>query len=47
MQIVVHIVITVVAVVGVAIKVEHRLTKIETDIGWLKQELSRINGKEH
>jgi hypothetical protein len=24
-------------IVGVAVRIEHRLTKIETDISWLKQ----------
>lgn len=32
-----HIGITLVAVIGLALRIEHRLTKIETDIGWLKE----------
>jgi len=36
LQAVSHVAITLVAVVGMALRIEHRLTKIETDIGWLK-----------
>ena len=32
-----HVAVTVIAVFGVCIKLEHRLTKIETDLTWLKQ----------
>jgi len=32
-----HAAITVVALVGLAMRVEHRLTKIETDVAWLKK----------
>lgn len=35
-QIGAHILVTLVAVVGVAVRMEHRLTKIETDVSWLK-----------
>lgn len=35
-QIAGHVCITVVAVVGLALRIEHRLTKIETDVSWLK-----------
>lgn len=35
-QIASHVVITLVAVVGLALRIEHRLTKIETDVAWLK-----------
>lgn len=31
-----HVCITVVAVVGLALRIEHRLTKIETDMSWIK-----------
>lgn len=30
-----HVIITIVAVVALALRVEHRMTKIETDVGWL------------
>lgn len=36
LQIAGHIVITVIAVAALALRIEHRLTKIETDISWLK-----------
>ncbi len=32
-----HLLITVTAVVAVAVRIEHRLTIIETDMKWLKQ----------
>ena len=32
-----HVVITLLAVVALAIRIEHRLTIIETDMKWLKQ----------
>jgi len=35
-QIAGHIVITLVALFGLALRIEHRLTKIETDVTWLK-----------
>lgn len=31
-----HVVITLIAVVALALRIEHRLTKIETDVTWLK-----------
>ena len=37
LQIAGHIAITVIAVVGLALRLEHRLTKIETDVTWLKR----------
>ena len=36
-QIVSHVVITLIAVAALAIRIEHRLTKIETDVAWLKK----------
>lgn len=45
MQIVIHVVITIAAVVGVAVKIEHRLTDIEADIRWLKRNLNDRNRK--
>ena len=36
LQVVSHVAITLVAVVGLALRIEHRLTKIETDVSWLK-----------
>ena len=36
LQIAGHVCITIIAVVGLALRIEHRLTKIETDISWLK-----------
>ena len=38
-QIISHICITLAAVVGLALRVEHRLTKIETDVAWLKKNM--------
>lgn len=35
-QIVSHVAITVIAVAALALRLEHRLTKIETDVSWLK-----------
>ena len=35
-QIASHVAITLIAVVGLALRIEHRLTKIETDVTWLK-----------
>lgn len=43
LQIIGHGIITVIAVVAVVVKVEHRLTEIETDITWLKNMLNRLN----
>ena len=37
LQIAGHVVITIVAVVGLALRIEHRLTRIETDVSWLKE----------
>ena len=37
-----HIIVTVVAVGALAVKVEHRLTKIETEITWIKQRLDKL-----
>lgn len=34
-QIASHVVITLVAVAGLALRIEHRLTKIETNVDWL------------
>lgn len=36
LQIVSHVGITLVAVIGLALRIEHRLTKIETEITWIK-----------
>lgn len=38
-QVLGHICITIVAVVGLALRLEHRLTKIETDVSWLKKNI--------
>lgn len=38
-----HALITVVAVVSLVLRLEHRLTKIETDIVWMKQRIDRLN----
>ena len=46
MEIVFHIVITVAAMVGLAIKIEHRLTDLEADIRWLKRNLNNRTKKE-
>lgn len=35
-QIASHVAITLIAVVTLALRIEHRLTKIETDVSWLK-----------
>jgi len=37
--------ITLVAVVGMALRIEHRLTKIETDVTWLKARMKNNPGK--
>lgn len=37
-QVVGHVTITIIAVVACAFRIEHRLTKIETDLSWLKKE---------
>jgi len=39
--IVTHICVTLVALGAVALRVEHRLTKIETDVTWLKETLEK------
>jgi hypothetical protein len=39
-QIVSHVAITLVAVVSLALRIEHRLTKIETDVTWLKKNVN-------
>lgn len=36
-QIFAHIGVTVLAVAAIAVRLEHRLTKIETDVTWLKK----------
>lgn len=36
-QIISHVCITLTAVVALALRLEHRLTKIETDVTWLKK----------
>jgi len=35
--------ITVLAVVALALRLEHRLTRIETDISWMKKKLNNPN----
>jgi len=37
----IHAIITLLAFVGLAVKLEHRLTEIETDIKWIKQRLDK------
>lgn len=32
-----HVLITLVAVTGLAVRIEHRITKIETDTKWIKE----------
>jgi hypothetical protein len=39
LQTVGHVVITLAALFGLALRIEHRLTKIETDVSWLKQNI--------
>ena len=39
-QIVSHVVITLIAVAALAIRIEHRLTKIEMDVTWLTRNIS-------
>lgn len=48
-QIAGHLAITLVAVVSLAVRIEHRLTKIETDISWLKnnQKCKQSGGSEN
>lgn len=41
-EIISHIIVTVLAVGALAIKVEHRLTQIETDITWIKSKLDNL-----
>jgi len=40
LQIVSHMVITLIAVAALAIRIEHRLTKIETDVTWLTRNIN-------
>lgn len=42
LPIILHIIVTVLAVGALAVKVEHRLTQIETDIGWIKEKLDKV-----
>lgn len=37
-----HVCITLAAVVAVAIRLEHRLTRIETDVSWLKKNITPL-----
>lgn len=37
-----HVAITLAAVVSLALRVEHRLTKIETDVTWLKRNVDNM-----
>jgi len=46
LQLASHVAITIVAVVGLALRIEHRLTKIETDVTWLTRNIERQCGKE-
>jgi hypothetical protein len=39
-QILSHVGITLAAVVSLALRLEHRLTKIETDVAWLKMQFN-------
>jgi len=39
-QIVSHVVITLIAVAALAVRIEHRLTKIETDVTWLTRNIN-------
>ena len=36
-----HVIVTLLAVGALAVKLEHRLTEIETDIKWIKQRLDK------
>jgi len=45
-QIAGHIFITLIALFGFAVRIEHRLTKIETDVTWLKQNNNRGGERE-
>lgn len=38
-QIISHVCITVLALVALALRTEHRLTRIETDVTWLKRKM--------
>jgi len=38
--VIVHAFITILAVIGLAIRIEHRLTIIETDMKWIKQNVN-------
>ena len=44
-QIIGHVCITLIAVVGLALRLEHRLTKIETDVAWLKSNMGPFCGQ--
>jgi len=48
-QIAVQMIITVLAVTALAIRIEHRLTKIETDLRWVKETVDKKfnGGKKH
>ena len=39
-----HVVITVIAVAALAVRIEHRLTKIETEVIWMIRKIDRLNG---
>ncbi len=41
-QIISHVCITLTAVVALALRLEHRLTKIETDVTWLKRNITPL-----
>lgn len=42
-----HGIVTIFALVGLAMRLEHRLTKIETDLSWLKNNNKQNCGKEN
>lgn len=46
MEVIFHIVITVAAVIGVAMRLERRLTKIETELERLKRDINNVSKKE-
>lgn len=35
-QVASHVTVTIIAVAALALRIEHRITKIETDVSWLK-----------
>lgn len=41
-----HGIVTIFALVGLAMRLEHRLTKIETDVSWIKQRVQWEIAKE-